>query len=44
MIFVDSGAWIAFLNQTDQHHKDALAIYNGFKEGESAASNDRLCN
>ena len=32
MIFVDSGAWIAFSNQTDQHHKDALAIYNGLKK------------
>ena len=28
MIFVDSGAWIALLNRRDQHHGDALAIYN----------------
>ena len=28
MIFVDSGAWIALLNQRDQHHTDAHAIYN----------------
>ena len=28
MIFVDSGAWIALLNRRDQHHDDAIAIYN----------------
>lgn len=28
MIFVDSGAWIAFLNRRDQHHDDAVGIYN----------------
>ena len=28
MIFVDSGAWIAFLDRGDQHHDDAVAIYN----------------
>ena len=28
MIFVDSGAWIALLNQKDPHHDDAVAIYN----------------
>ena len=28
MIFVDSGAWIALLDRRDQHHEDAVAIYN----------------
>ncbi len=28
MIFVDSGAWIAFLDPTDQYHNDAVVIYN----------------
>ena len=28
MIFVDSGAWIALLDQRDQYHSDAVAIYN----------------
>ena len=28
MIFVDSGAWIAFLDRRDQHHSDAVAIFN----------------
>ena len=28
MIFVDSGAWIALMNQDDQHHDDTEAIYN----------------
>ena len=32
MIFVDSGAWIALSNQTDQHHRDALAVYNDLKK------------
>ena len=32
MIFVDSGAWIALLNQRDQYHDDAVAIYNGLKQ------------
>ena len=28
MIFVDSGAWIAFFDPTDQYHNDAVVIYN----------------
>ena len=32
MIFVDSGAWIALLNQRDQYHDDAVVIYNGLKQ------------
>ena len=32
MIFVDSGAWIALLNQKDQYHDDAVVIYNGLKQ------------
>ena len=31
MIFVDSGAWIAFLDQRDQHHDNAVAIYNDLR-------------
>ena len=29
MIFVDTGAWIALLNQRDQHHHDAVAVLEG---------------
>ncbi len=32
MIFVDSGAWIALLNQRDQYHDDAVVIYSGLKQ------------
>ena len=32
MIFVDSGAWIALLNQKDQYHDDAVVIYSGLKQ------------
>ena len=32
MIFVDTGAWIALLNQRDQYHDDAVVIYNGLKQ------------
>ena len=32
MIFVDSGAWIALLNQRDQYHDDAVVIYRGLKQ------------
>lgn len=28
MIFVDSGAWIAFLDPTDRYHNDSVVIYN----------------
>lgn len=32
MIFVDSGAWIALLNQKDQYHDDAVVIYSSLKQ------------
>ena len=32
MIFVDTGAWIALLNQKDKYHDDAVVIYNGLKQ------------
>ena len=32
MIFVDTGAWIALLNQRDQYHDDAVVIYSGLKQ------------
>ena len=28
MIFVDSGAWIAFFDPTDRYHNDSVVIYN----------------
>ena len=28
MIFVDTGAWIAISNPKDQHHREAVTIYN----------------
>ncbi len=28
MIFVDTGAWIALLNQRDQYHHDAVVVFN----------------
>ena len=28
MIFVDSGAWIALSHRRDQHHADAVAVFN----------------
>ena len=32
MIFVDSGAWIALLDQRDQYHSDAVAILNDLEQ------------
>jgi predicted nucleic acid-binding protein len=32
MIFVDTGAWIALLNQRDQHHRDAVAVLEGLQQ------------
>lgn len=32
MIFVDTGAWIALLNPRDQHHHDAVAVYNDLQQ------------
>ena len=31
MIFVDTGAWIAISNPRDQHHREAMAIYNDLR-------------
>ena len=32
MIFVDTGAWIAISNLKDQHHHEAVAIYNRMQQ------------
>lgn len=32
MIFVDTGAWIAILNRRDQHHQEAVAMYNKLQQ------------
>ena len=32
MIFVDTGAWVAILNPRDQHHQDAVEIYNTLEQ------------
>lgn len=32
MIFVDTGAWIALTDRSDQHHRDAIAIYSRLKQ------------
>lgn len=34
MIFVDTGAWIAISNPRDQHHREAMAIYNDLRHRE----------
>jgi predicted nucleic acid-binding protein len=34
MIFVDTGAWIAVSNPKDQHHREAVAIYNELRHQE----------
>jgi predicted nucleic acid-binding protein len=34
MIFVDTGAWIAISNPKDQHHREAVAIYNDLRHRE----------
>lgn len=33
MIFVDTGAWIALSDKSDQYHRDALSIYAGLSQG-----------
>ena len=35
MIFVDTGAWIALLNPRDQHHHDAVAVFNDLQQQRS---------
>ena len=32
MIFVDTGAWIALLNQRDQYHHNAVAVFNDLQQ------------
>lgn len=32
MIFVDTGAWIAISNPKDQHHREAVTIYNRMQQ------------
>ena len=32
MIFVDTGAWIAISNARDQHHREAVTIYNRIQQ------------
>ena len=34
MIFVDTGAWIAISNPRDQHHREAVTIYNDLRHRE----------
>ena len=34
MIFVDTGAWIALINQRDQYHRDAVAVFEGLQQQE----------
>lgn len=35
MIFVDAGAWIAISNPRDQHHREAVTIYNRMQQQET---------
>ena len=35
MIFVDTGAWIALLNQRDQHHRDAVNVFTYLRQQQS---------
>lgn len=35
MIFVDTGAWIALLNPRDQHHHDAVVVFNDLQQQRS---------
>ena len=32
MIFVDTGAWIALLNQRDQHNRDAVNVFTDLRD------------
>lgn len=32
MVFVDTGAWIALSDKSDQHHQDAITIYASLKQ------------
>lgn len=32
MIFVDTGAWIALVNQKDQYHRDAVDVFNDLQQ------------
>lgn len=32
MIFIDTGAWIALLNRRDQHHRDAVDVFNDLRK------------
>ncbi|RKU11781.1 hypothetical protein C6503_18185 [Candidatus Poribacteria bacterium] len=32
MIFVDTGGWIAILNRRDQHHQEAVTIFNTLQQ------------
>ncbi|MCE2400078.1 PIN domain-containing protein [Candidatus Poribacteria bacterium] len=34
MIFVDTSAWIALINQRDQYHRDAVAVFEGLQQQE----------